>query len=430
MFSGAFFISPPPITGRGIVMDFELPHEVHLAGKTARELAGRYPPSYWREKEDRHEFADDFWKELSDAGFTGVVVPEEYGGTGLGVLALGVIMENLALGGTGLAGAWYLMLTEVFTALPIARYGTYEQKEAYLPRLASGRLEGCMALTEPQAGSNTLAIQTFAEDKGDHYLVNGRKIFISGADRAGLMLLVARTRRASEVPRKTLGITLLLVDLPDPTVECTPIPKHGINYSTTCEVSIENLRVPKENTLGPKDYGWWILLDVLNPERIGFSLAAIGLGELAINKAVEYMKGRRVFDRPIGAFQALQHPLAEAYANLQAARLLAYKAAHMYDTQNPPPSPEKVRDPQTIQEQGRKQREVGAHANMAKVVAIEHAHRAVYWAMQAHGGMGYARETHVERWWREINLLRIAPVTQQIALNHIAHHVLGLPRSY
>ncbi len=409
-------------------MDFEVKEEHQLIAKLAEEVSRKFPVEYWREKEEKKEFAEEFWNAIVNAGFTGAIIPEEYGGSGLDIQALMLIMENLSRGGAGLAGTWYLMLTEVFTALPITRYGTIEQKEKYLPKIARGEYEGCMALTEPEAGSNTLAITTKAVKEGDEYVVNGRKIFISGADRARIMLLVARTSMPRE--KRTKGITLFLVELPNKSVECRPIPKHGINYSNTCELSIEDLRLGEEDILGPKDHGWYVLLDVLNPERIGFAVGSIGTAELALEKAIEYSKTRIVFGKQIGSYQGLQHPIAEAYATLQGARLLAYKAAWIYDNKNPPPPQDKVRDPKYIYEKSHQYREVGKYSNMAKVVAVENAIKAIYWAMQVFGGLGYAKETDVERWWREINLLRIAPVSQQVALNYIAHHILGMPKSY
>jgi acyl-CoA dehydrogenase len=222
------------------------------------------------------------------------------------------------------------------------------------------------------------------------------------------MLLVTRTTPIEKAQKRTLGLSLFLVDLPNPAVEVIPIEKHGINYSKTCEVYISDLRLPKENLLGEADKGWYLVLDTLNPERMSFSAAACGLGILAINKAVEYAKERKVFDAPIGSHQAIQFPLAEAKAKIEAARLLNYKAAWLYD-------------------QGK---ECAAEANMAKVAAVDAGIAAVYHAMQTFGGYGYAVEYDVERWWREVNLIRLAPVTHQMALAFIGQHVLGLPKSY
>jgi acyl-CoA dehydrogenase len=247
-----------------------------------------------------------------------------------------------------------------------------------------------------------------AIEDGDEYVINGRKTFISGADRAKGMVLVTRTTPLEEVDKRTLGLSLFVVDIPDPAIEITPIEKHGINYSKTCEVFMSDLRVPKENMLGDKDKGWHLILDTLNPERMSFSTAAGAIGILALNTAVEYAKQRKVFRTPIGSHQALQFPLAEAKAKIEAAKLLNYNAAWLFDRKLP----------------------CGAQANMAKVAAVDSGFQATYHAMQTLGGYGYAVEYDVERWWREINLVRLAPVTHQMALAYIGEHVLGLPKSY
>jgi acyl-CoA dehydrogenase len=409
-------------------LDFEYSDEQRLIADLARRIAEKYPPEYWREKDERHEFAEEYWRDVSEAGFVGTLIPEEYGGAGMGMEEMIVAIENLCRYGTGMAGVWYLMLTGIFAALPIARYGTREQKEKYLPRISRGEIEGCAAITEPNAGTNTLRIETYAEKKNGEYIINGNKVFISGVDRAELMVLVTRTIPYDETPRKTMGLTLFLVELPNKSVKWSPIPKHGINYSHTCEVSIDNLRLSEDDILGPIDGGWYVLLDILNPERMGFSAGAVGLAKLAISKAVEYSKERKVFADPIGSYQSLQHPLAEAYSSLECAKLMVHKAAWIYDKVHRPPS--NPRDLNEVVGMARQYKEVGDATNMAKVVAVENAIKAVYWAMQIYGGYGYAKEFDVERWWREINLLRLAPVTQQMALNYIAQHILGMPRSY
>ena len=408
-------------------MNFEFNEEQRMIANAAKDIAKDFPPEYWREKEENGEFAEEFFKAISDAGFMGIVIPEEYGGSGYGMMELLIAMEELAANGCGAGGVWYFVLTEVFGALPIVRYGTEEQKEKYLPKIAKGEMEFCMALTEPDAGTNTLNIRTTAVKDGDEWVINGNKIFISGIDRAKGMLLVARTTPPDKAPKRTLGITLFLVDLPDDAVKWNPIPKHAINFSKTCEVSINNLRVPENAVLGAKDLGWYLLLDVLNPERMSAAAGAIGGARLAISKAVEYSKQRKVFADPIGSYQGLQFPLAEAYAALECAKLMMYKAAWLYDTKF---GAEDVKDPKKRVEMASIFREIGDAANMAKAVAVENGIKAVYWAMQTFGGYGYAKEYDVERWWREANLLRLAPITQQMALNYIAEHILGMPRSY
>ena len=373
----------------------------------AADIARDFGPEYWREKDKKHEFPEDFWKTLVEAGFVGIVIPEKYGGGGMGMFEMVLAMETLASEGCGLAGEWFLCLTSVFGGLTIVKHGDESQKERYLPKIAKGS-EFCLALTEADAGTNTLNTRTMAVKEGDEYVINGQKMFISGADRAKGMVLLTRTTPLEKTPKRTLGLSLFVVDLPNPAVEIVPIEKHGIHYSQCVEVFISDLRVPEESLLGEKGRGWYLVLDTLNPERMSFSAAACGIGLLAIGKAVDYAKERKVFAVPIGSHQAVQFPLAEAKAKIEAARLLNYEAAWLYD----------------------KGKRCGAEANMAKVAAVEAGTEAVYHAMQAFGGYGYAVEYDVERWWREVNLIRLAPVTQQMALAFIGEHVLGLPKSY
>lgn len=393
-------------------MNFDFTPEQKMIANTAKEIAREFGPEYWRKKEENQEFAEEFWKVISEAGFTGIVIPEEYGGAGRGITELLIAMEELVANGCGLGGAWYLILSEIFGALGITKHGTGKQKGKYLPGIARGELECCLALTEPDAGSNTLNTKTTARNEGDRWLVNGNKTFISGADRAQVMVIVTRTTPKDKAPKKVFGLSLFLADLPSRAIEVSSIPKHGINYSHSCQVGINELELPEEALMPPLDQGWYSLLGMLNTERMSFTAAALGLARLAASKAIEYSKQRKVFDEaPIGGYQALQVPLSEAYASLEAARLMNFKAAALWESQA---------------DLG----EIGAAANMAKVVAVENAIKAVYWAMQVFGGYGYAKEYHVERWWREINLIRLAPVTQQMALNYIGEHVLGMPRSY
>lgn len=388
-------------------LDFELTDEQKMIVQAASEVAKDFGPEYWREKDKNHVFPDDFWKALVDAGFVGAVIPEKYGGGGMGMFEMILAMETLTSESCGLAGTWFLCLTSVFGGLSLTKHGNEAQKQKYLPQIARG-MDFCLALTEPDAGTNTLNTQTMAVRGGDEYVVNGRKTFISGADRAKGMVLVTRTTPLEKASKRTLGLSLFLVDLPDPAIEVTPIEKHGIHYSKTCDVFINDLRLSRENLLGEEDKGWYLVLDTLNPERMSFSAASGGIGLLAIKTAVEYAKQRKVFGVPIGSYQALQFPMAEAKAKIEASRLLNYRAAWLYDKGQP----------------------CGAEANMAKVVAVEAGTQAVYHAMQTFGGYGYAVEYDVERWWREVNLIRLAPVTHQMALAFIGEHVLGLPKSY
>ncbi|PIW39959.1 MAG: acyl-CoA dehydrogenase [Chloroflexi bacterium CG15_BIG_FIL_POST_REV_8_21_14_020_46_15] len=393
-------------------MDFNFTEEQKMIANTAKEIAKNFPPEYWREKDLKEEFGEEFYKAIGKAGFTGMVIPEKYGGAGKGVTELLIAMEELAANGCGMAGVWYLVITEDFGGISIIRHGTEAQKEKYLPRIASGDIEFCMGLTEPDAGTNTLNTKTRAQKVADGWIINGNKTWISGADRARGMMLITRTTPKEKAPKKTFGISLFLIDLPNPAVNVTTIPKHGINYSHSCDIGINDLKVSEDALMPPLDGGWYSLLDTLNIERMSFTTAAIGIARLAMSKAIDYSKDRKVFgDMPIGSYQGLQFNLAEAYAGIEAAKLLNFKASTLYDN-------------------GASIAEVGNAVNPAKILAVESGIKAVYWAMQTFGGYGYAREYDVERWWREINLIRLAPVSQQMALNYVGEHILGMPRSY
>lgn len=393
-------------------MDFNFTEEQKMIANIAKEIAKNFPPEYWREKDLKEEFGEEFYKAIGKAGFTGMVIPEKYGGAGKGVTELLIAMEELAANGCGMAGVWYLVITEDFGGISIIRHGTEAQKEKYLPRIASGDIEFCMGLTEPDAGTNTLNTKTRAQKVADGWIINGNKTWISGADRARGMMLITRTTPKEKAPRKTFGISLFLIDLPNPAVNVTNIPKHGINYSHSCDIGINDLKVSEDALMPPLDGGWYSLLDTLNIERMSFTTAAIGIARLAMSKAIEYSKDRKVFgDTPIGSYQGLQFNLAEAYAGIEAAKLLNLKASTLYDN-------------------GASIAEVGNAVNPAKILAVESGIKAVYWAMQTFGGYGYAREYDVERWWREINLIRLAPVSQQMALSYVGEHILGMPRSY
>lgn len=390
-------------------MDFELTEEQKMVKKTSKEIAADFEPEYWREKEEEGEFASAFWDTLGEVGFTGLPLPEEYGGGGMGILETIIAMEELCANNCGIAGMWYLCVTTVFGGLPIAKYGTEEQKEKYLPGIASGDTEWCMGLTEPNAGTNSLNINTFAEKDGDEYVINGEKIFISGAVRADGITLVTRTSKLEDVDKRTDGLTLFATEFDEDAIEVQKIPKHGINYTNTCELYIDDLRVHEDDILGEKGQGWWHLVnDILNPERMSFGAGAEGIGRLAINSAVDYAKDREVFGIPIGSHQGISFPLAKSYSKIKTASLLNKKAAWKHD----------------------RGENCGPECNTAKCVAVNAGIEAVYNAMQTFGGYGYAKEYDVERWWREVNLIRLAPVTQQMAYNYVAHHVLGLPRSY
>ena len=388
-------------------MDFSTGTDRRLIESTARDVASEYGPEYWREKEREGEFAQGFWDELAEAGFHGLLVPEEYEGAGMGMQEMGLAMETLCAEGCGMAGTWYLVLTAGMAAVGITQNGTDEQKERYLPDIAAGERNFSIGITEAEAGTNTLNVQTRAERDGDEFVLNGSKAWITFSDRADDMIIVTRTTPREEVDRGVDGISLFVLDMDAPGIDVSPIPKHAINYSKSCEVFLEDVRVPEGNLLGEEDDGWWALVDMLNPERLGFSAAATGIGKLAADTAIQYANDREVFGAPIGTHQAVSFPITEAYARMETAALMREKAAWLYD-------------------QGE---ECGYETNVAKAVAVEAGIEAVKHSMQAFGGWGYAEEYDVERWWREINLTRLAPVSQQMAYNHIARQ-LGFPRSY
>jgi len=388
-------------------MTFETSAEHSMISSTATEIATEFGPEYWREKEENGEFAGDFWDELGKAGFHGLLVPEEYRGAGMGMAELGLAMETLCAEGCGMAGTWYLVLTAGMATVGINEHGTDEQKKRYLPDIAVGDRNFSIGITEPEAGTNTLDVATNAEKDGDEYVLNGQKAWITFSDRADDMILVTRTTPREAVDRGTDGITLFVVDMDSAGIDVSPIEKHAMNYSKSCEVFFNDVRVPEENILGRLDDGWWALVSMLNPERIGFSAAATGIGKLAAHTAIDYANDREVFDEPIGTHQAVSFPVTKPYARMEAAAQMRRNAEWLYDQGEP----------------------CGYESNVAKATAVEAGIETVKQSMQAFGGWGYAVEYDVERWWREINLTRLAPVTQQMAYNHISQEI-GFPKSY
>ncbi|MBU2549557.1 MAG: acyl-CoA/acyl-ACP dehydrogenase [Proteobacteria bacterium] len=392
-------------------MDFDLSDEQRMIVDTADKIARTFGADYWLEKENRHEFPQDFMDELGRAGFLGFCIPEEYGGNGLGMTEASLAFEALGAKGGGAAPGLLYLLASVFGGLSVFNHGNEAQKRAYLPRIASGRLLVSLGLTEPDAGSNTMNTRTFARKDGDDYVINGNKIFISGVENAGAIVLVTRTTKKEDAEKKSLGLSLFLVDLPQAAIRHTEIPKHAGDYIGTYELGIDDLRVPHSALLGQEGLGWYHVLDTLNPERIIAAVAALGVGKAAVYQAVRYANQREVFGRAIGSHQGIQFPLAAAYNKLECAWLATLKAATLYDKKAP-------------------QKKVGDVSNIAKFAATEAAVEAVYHAMQTLGGYGFAKEYHIERWWREVQLMRLAPITQQMTLNYTAEHILGLPRSY
>jgi acyl-CoA dehydrogenase len=379
--------------------------EIHAS---IQDICKGFDLDYWERMDRDVRFPLEFWRALGDAGLHGILVPRERGGLGLGMRALVAAIEETARGGVGQSGALFFVLSPVFGSLPISRYGTEEQQGTYLPGLATGEHEFSMALTEPEAGSNSLRITTTATRDGDDWVVSGRKIWISGVERARAMLLVARTSPYDRAnPRH--GITLFLLDHPASAkgLTFTPMNKLALRVVHSHRLTFDNVRIPGGNVLGEVDNGLGILFDVLNPERIAGAAGALGHTDLCIRLAVERARGRAPFGKPIGAYQSIAFPLARLSAELEGARMLTYHAADTYDRGEP----------------------AVVETTNAKLVAAPVSERAAEHAFHVYGGMAFEREQHVERLLRDAKLNRTAPVTEELSLAHIAQHVLGLPRS-
>jgi acyl-CoA dehydrogenase len=385
---------------------FELTDEQRELRDAVRELASSFGDEYWLERDRRHEFPWDFYEAFAAAGWVGIGIPSEYGGAGLGIVEGGILLQEIAASGAGINGCTPLHLS-IFGMNPVVRHGSEEMRRRDLPRVASGELHVAFAVTEPDAGTDTTRITTFARRDGDEYVVTGRKVWISKAQLAEKMLLIARTSPRDDAHR-TAGLTLFFTPIDRERVEVREIEKLGRHAVDSNELAIEELRVPVADRVGEEGRGLTYLLDGLNPERILMAHEAVGLGRAALDRAVRYARERIVFDRPIGRNQAIQFPLADALARLDAAELVARLAATRYDAGLP----------------------CGREANTAKYLAAEACWLAADRAVQTHGGMGYAEEYHVERYFREARLLRIAPVSQELALAYLGEHVLELPRSY
>jgi acyl-CoA dehydrogenase len=387
-------------------MDFALDDDQLGLRDLGTDLARRFEDSYWQEIDEQYRFPAEFWSALAKHGLLGIAVPLEYGGSGKGLLEMAITVEAIAEGGGGMEGGTLFVSGPVFGGCLIDRHGTKPQQEAYLPGLASGDI-WAGAFTEPDSGSNITTIRTQAARKGESYFVNGQKMFISQMGNANHIVVMARTA-AYDAEHRTRGISLLLGDLPSPAVEARPFKKMGNRFMDTNRVYFTDYEIPAENIVGEEGRGWSALYDVLNPERIVFAAAAVGTGNMAIRKAVEYALERRVWGTPIGAHQGLQFPLAKARIDLETARLKVYEAAWLYD----------------------RGRDCGVQAAMAKYAAAHAGLAAADCAIQTFGGAGYIVESGIERHWRNLRLYRLSPVTDEMTLNYLAQHDLGLPRSY
>ncbi|MFI6405871.1 acyl-CoA dehydrogenase family protein [Streptomyces sp. NPDC050548] len=388
-------------------MDFELTDDQETIRKSVAGLLRDFDDQYWMEKDQAHEFPTEFYETVAGGGWLGITIPEEYGGHGLGITEASLLLEEVARAGGGMNAASAIHLS-IFGMHPVVVHGSEELKRRTLPRIANGDLHVCFGVTEPGAGLDTASITTYARRDGDHYVANGRKVWISKAMESEKILLLTRTSRADEVAKKTDGMTLFLTDIDRDRIDIRPIPKMGRNAVTSNELFIDDLRIPVEDRVGEEGQGFRYLLDGLNPERMLIAAEALGIGRASLDKAVRYAKERVVFGRPIGMNQGIQFPLADSLARLDAAELVLRKATWLYDNGKP----------------------CGREANTAKYLCADAGFTAADRALQTHGGMGYSEEYGVSRYFREARLMRIAPISQEMILNYLGSHTLGLPRSY
>ena len=387
-------------------MNFQLTPEQEQIRDAIEKICVPFDADYWLQKDREGGFPFDFHKALADAGWLGIAMPEEFGGSGLGISEAAVMMHTISASGAGLSGASAVHLN-IFGLHPVVVFGTPEQKQRWLPPLIQGTDRACFGVTEPNSGLNTLKLRTKAVRQGDHYVVHGQKVWISTAQVANKILLLARTRDAEEC-KGTEGLSLFYTDLDRSKVEVREIEKLGRKCVDSNQVFIDGLRIPVEDRVGEEGKGFSYILHGLNPERILIAAEAVGLGRAALGRAAGYANEREVFGRPIGQNQGIQHPLARSWMELEAAHLMVQKAAWLYDQGLP----------------------CGAEANSAKFLGAEAGYRACENAIFTHGGMGYAKEYHVERYLRESWIPRLAPVSPQLILCFIAEKVLGLPKSY
>lgn len=388
-------------------MDFELNDDQVTIRNAVAELAGKFDDQYWAQKDEAHEFPREFYDAFAQGGWLGITTPEEYGGHGFGITEASILLEEVSASGAGMNGASSMHLS-IFGMHPVIVHGSEELKQRTLPRIVNGDLHVCFGVTEPGAGLDTTKITTFARREGDKYIVNGKKVWISKAVESEKVLLLTRTAKFDDSPKKTDGMTLFLTDLDRDKVDIRPIKKMGRNAITSNELFIDGLEIPVEDRVGEEGQGFKYILDGLNPERMLVAAEALGLGRAALRAAVRYGNDREVFGRPIGKNQGIQFPLADSLARLDAAELVLRKATWLYDNGKP----------------------CAREANTAKYLCADAGFDAADRALQTHGGMGYSEEYNVSRYFREARLTRIAPISQEMILNFLGSHVLGLPRSY
>ncbi|MEJ8834984.1 acyl-CoA dehydrogenase family protein [Ramlibacter sp. AN1133] len=388
-------------------MDFAPGPDQQAVRSAVEAICARFGDDYWLRRDRDGGFPEDFHRAIAEGGWLGIAMPREYGGAGLGIAEAATMMEAVSASGAGMSGASALHMN-VFGLHPAVVFGTPEQKERWLPPIIRGEHKACFAVTEPNTGLNTLKLRTTAVRRGDRYVVHGQKIWISTAQVAHKVLLLARTTPIGEASAPARGLSLFYTDLDRTRVQVREIDKHGRKAVDSNELFIDGLEVPVADRIGEEGRGFESILHGMNPERVLIGAEAVGLGRVALQRAAKYAGERIVFDRPIGQNQGIQHPLARCWVELEAAWLLVQRAAWLYDQGQP----------------------CGAEANAAKYFAAEAGFRACETAVLTHGGMGYAKEFHVERWLREAMLPRIAPITPHLILSFIAEKVLGLPKSY
>ena len=388
-------------------MDFALTENQEAIRDAIQKICANFDDAYWLKKDREGGFPHDFHKAMADAGWLGICIPEEYGGSGLGIVEAAIMMRTIAESGAGMSGASAVHIN-VFGLNPVVVFGTDEQRKRMLPPMIEGREKACFAVTEPNTGLNTTQLKTRAEAKNDRYVVNGQKVWISTAQVAHKILLLARTTSLEEVKSPTHGLSLFYTDFDRKRIKVHEIEKMGRKIVDSNELFFEDFEIPMEDRIGEEGRGFEYILHGMNPERVLIAAEAVGLGKLALSRAADYAKTRIVFNRPIGKNQAIQHPLAKNWMELEAAWLMTLSAAWQYDKGLP----------------------CGAAANAAKYLAGEAGFQACEQAVMTHGGFGYAKEFHVERYLREVMIPRIAPISPQLILSFIAERVLGLPKSY
>jgi len=388
-------------------MDFEFSAEQNELRHAIEATIERFDDEYWLKKDLEGGFPHDLYQAVAEGGWLGIAMPEEYGGAGLGITEATILVQTLAESG-GCMSAASTVHMNIFGLNPVVVFGTAEQKQRALPPLIRGEQKACFAVTEPNAGLNTTQLTTRAVRQSDHYIATGRKVWISTAQVATHMLLLARTTPLDQVKKATEGLSLFYTRLDRNYVDVREIEKMGRKSVDSNELFIDGLPIPVEDRIGEEGRGFEYILHGINPERILCAAEVIGVGRAALRRAVNYAKERVVFNRPIGMNQGIQHPLAISWAELQAADLMTYRAASLYDAGKP----------------------CGSEANAAKYLGAEAAIKACEQAILTHGGFGYAKEYHVERYLREAMILRIAPVSPHLILCNIAEKVLGLPKSY